>query len=656
MMKNTYKFAALFISLFLFACEGDQDLISPNLDVIKKVKSTEILLRDHTWGFNDFIVNVQYEMPAIFLLANIADENGMVQPGTYNSYDIFGNDHRQTFHTFQFTTANINRDTTGSDDYHQIGFYNVLSSKQIRISSDNTGFVTYNYRYSEEEGIFTMTSGNLAFKNLNEALNERIADAVYTGKPNDIANAVVDKIFGNEQLQDSIRQVLYDAIHGKIDELAENPEKLAEKLAKIVVEKLKEVDWEALVHDKVLELLEELQVENPEERAQELASQIADRIETNISQSDIYEAILPILQEFENETLPTLVPVIVEAIYGVIANAFSEENIYDKIYPIWTAFSQVDSTTISEVADTLGSVFTNHFFDEENLTNSLVPFMQTLRTTSTIKIGALAQDIIDNELIPLVDSLYATFPKLDLDPDWNSVKPILTSALTLIKSSLNDQTNEEAAANLAQALIGIMDSIITKGVESAIFRLQGIPADEASLVIAAWVSNLVQVAEPEIVEFLEGKLTELADLFNAEEVAEKLSALIHEKILEVFGAENLYDLIYPIMENLSQINIEAAAQKITDWLFELGIIRENITEEQIVEALTEKISELIGNIDVDEVTQKVVDIILESSIVENIDGSVLKQLLEIKIYEFLIDLGQYLNAIDKVEISIITKN
>ncbi len=651
MNKKNVLFGLL-IALFMASCKEDEQLITPDLDLIYKVKSTEILLRENTWDFNDLIIDVKYEMQAIPLLANVADENGMVQPGKYSSLDIFGNDNRQKFYTYQFSTTKISRDTTGTGAYEKMGFYNVLSSTEINLNPDSVGSVIYNYEYLDNEGIFKMTSDNLTNGKFNNAMNQRIADAILSGKPDDIANFVVDKILDNENLQAKIQQLLYDLIHGKIDAIAQNPEEVSAKLAEIVLQKLKEVDWETLVYNKLVELLTELQIENPEEKAQELAIQIANRIETNFSQADIYNAILPILQNFENETLPTLVPAVAEAIYGVISSAFSEENIYNKIYPIWTSFSQVDSTTIVAIADTLGTVLTNHFFDADNLTNSLVPFIETLRNTSTVQIPALAQDIIDEVLIPLVDSLNATFPDLNLEPDWNNIKPILTSTLTLIKSSIGSQTNEEAAAALAESIIGIMDLAISKAFETAIFHLQDIPAEQASQVIAAWINNLIVVAEPQIVAFLTEKLNEVAELYNAEDVAENLSSLIHDKITEIFSVENIYDLIYPLMEQLSEIDIEVAAQKITDWLLELGLIKDNITEEQALAALTEIINQLIGNINVDEASQKLVDLILQSNIVQNIDGNVLKQVIEIKTYNFLIDLGKDINAIDTIELSI----
>jgi hypothetical protein len=264
----------------------------------------------------------------------------------------------------------------------------------------------------------------------------------------------------------------------------------------------------------------------------------------------------------------------------------------------------------------------------------------------------MAQDIIDEVLIPRVDSLNTTFPGLELEPDWDQVKQILTSALTVLKSNLSGLTIEEAAAQLAESIIGIFDSVITNGIESAIFSLQDIPAEQASLVIASWIANLVEVAEPEIVAFFEEKLNEVAEMFNAQEVAENLSTIIHNKILEVFSPENIYDLIYPLIEQISEINTEAAAQKITDWLFGMELIKDNFTEEQALEALSSMISQLIGNINVDEASQKLVDLIMQSEFVKNINGVILKQLIELKTYELLIDLGKNINAIDRIEFSI----
>ena len=654
-MNKIFLLLTFTASLFLASCDQDEDIRTPEEKQLEKIKAIGDLLQYNTWGFDDLIIDVKSEMRAIPLLANIADENGMVQPGAYNSFDIFGNDLRQEFYSYQFINNKIYLDSTGQGEFHHLGSYVVLRSDEISLAIDSITTVRYKYAYLKDEGLFEMTSGQLGNAKINKAVNLLIAESILSGKPGDIADFVVDKLLANENIQAAIQQLLYDLIHGNLDELAQNPEEVAQKLAEIIVQKLKEVDWETLVYDKLVDLLEELKVDDPEQAAMDLAEKIVDRIETGISQSDIYEAILPILKDFENETLPKLVPILSEAIYSVIDNAFSEENVYNKIYPVWMAFSEVDSSSIVELADTLGTVITEHFFDAEALATSLEPFIATLRSTSNAKIPALAQEIIDDMLIPLVDSINASFPGLELDPDWNSIKPILTSTLTVIKSSIGDQTDAEAAASLADNMIGMMDLLITKGVETAILRLQDIPADQASQVIAAWISNLVDMAEPQILAFLESKLKELTELFNAEEVAEVLSAKIHNKILEVFGTENIYDLILPVMERLSEINVEAAARIITDWLFDLGLIEDNFSEEQVLEALTGIIAELIGSINVDEASQKLVDLILESEIVNNIEGKILTQLMEFKIYGLLIDLRNDLDAIDTIEFSIMIK-
>jgi len=110
-----------------------------------------------------------------------------------------------------------------------------------------------------------------------------------------------------------------------------------------------------------------------------------------------------------------------------------------------------------------------------------------------------------------------------------------------------------------------------------------------------------------------------------------------------------------LLEKLGNINIEAAAAKIADWLTDLDIIKDNVTEDQVLDALSGIISGMIGNINVDAITQNLVDLIMQSDMVQNINGKVLKQLLEIKTYEFLIELGKDINAIDYIEISIVLK-
>ncbi len=655
MMHKIFLLLTFSTSLFLASCDQDEDVRTPEEKQIEKIKAIGDLLQYNTWGFDDLIIQVNSEMRAIPLLANLADENGMVAPGTYNSIDIYGNDLRQRIYSYQFINNKIFLDSTGQGEYNEYGSYLVLRSDEIGLTVDSSSLVRYKYAYMEEEGLFQMTSGQLGNAGINKAVNLLIAKSLISGKPGDIADLVVEKLLANENIQAAIQQLLYDLIHGNLDELAQNPEEVAQKLAELIVQKLKELDWETLVYDHVVAILEELKVDDPEQAAQELAEKIANRIETGISQSDIYEAILPILQNFENETLPKLVPLIAEAIIGVIDRAFSEENIFQIIHPIWTAFSEVDSGSITEISDSLGTVITDHFFDAETLSASLEPFIATLRSTSNAKIPALAQDIIDEVLIPLVDSINASFPGLELDPDWNSIKPVLVSVLTVIKTNIGDQTDAEAAEVLAGNIIGMMDLLISKGLETTLFRLQDIPADQASQVIAAWISKLVDMAGPQIVEYLETKLNELVDLFNAEEAAEELSTKIHERILELFSAGNIYEQILPVMERLSEINVEAAAGIITDWLFDLDLIEDGITEEQVEDAIAGIITELIGSINVDEASQKLVDLILQSEIVSNINGKVLKKLVEFKIYELLIALRNDLNAIDTIEISIMVK-
>jgi len=109
----------------------------------------------------------------------------------------------------------------------------------------------------------------------------------------------------------------------------------------------------------------------------------------------------------------------------------------------------------------------------------------------------------------MVDSINVHFPDLNLEPDWNSIKPILTSALTAIKSSIGTQTDAQAADALAQSIIRILDLAATKAVESAIFYLQDIPADHASQVISAWINTWLFWLNRKLSRFWKGNLMNL---------------------------------------------------------------------------------------------------------------------------------------------------
>lgn len=650
-MMFTYKpvFYLLAIVLFFGSCR-EEDERTPEQIERDKIIEIENTLRTHNWGFNDLKVSVKYETRATPLLANVADENGMVQPGVYDSYDIFGNGKRQLYYTYQFTRDKINVDTNESGNYHRFGGYFVLNSSEIRVNPDSTNALRFQYNYNPENALFTMQSEYARNQAFIDFVNSTIYHSILSGRPGEIADAVVDKILNSEEIANVIEQLLYDLIHGKIDEITQSPEEAAGVLARAIVEKLKEIDWELLLYDKILELLQKLQVDNPEETAAELAQRMADKIQSSISQSDIYDLLLPILEEIENETLPVIANKIANAVYGLIVDKLNYDTIYQKLYPLWEQFTLADSSTIIETSDTLASVVANHFFNVDTLTESLIPFIT--KVDETIRLGELAQEIIDSVLIPKVNEINERFPGLELSPDWETVKQYLTGVLTAIKAALGSSTVEELSATLANAVNTVMKSTLQKGFETAIFRLQKIPPDIASSTITAWIINLVEMAEQPVVDFIEEKLNRIFDRFDAEAIAADISEIIYNKIVDVFNEENLYQLILPILESLNEVDMERVARLLSKWLIESGIIQDNISEEQVIAKLTEILSDLIGNINPDETTEKLVELILNSNIVNNIDGKILSKFLELKIYQLLLSIGRNINAIDLIEVSI----
>ncbi|NPD47748.1 hypothetical protein [Lentimicrobium sp. S6] len=611
-------------------------------------------LKDNNWDFDDLSVEVKHEMLAMPFMANVADENGMVQEGTYNAYDIYGDIGPQEFTSFQFGMGNIMMDTTGQGNFEPYAGYFLVNTSEIWINPKNSlNSMRMLYSYSDDNGIFSLNSKSSRKQIVIGIMNDMIAKAIHSGTPDKISNAVVEKLLNSDEVKLKIEEVLYDVIYGKVDEINSNSEEIAEKIAEAIVNKLADVDWEGLVYNKLVDILNKLNVENPEEIASKLAADISDRLTSIVSQQDIYDAILPLLEKFKDKLLVELVPVLSEKIYDLIAILITEEKVYDKIYPIWTAFSEVDSLRIVNVGDTLGSTITYHFFDSTNLAQKLIPYLTTIDETPVFQLRNIAQTIIDDVLKPVVDTINARFPGAEIDPNWILVKTGITSALVVIKSTIGSSTIEEAAAGLAQTIIGFVDLEISKGISAALFRLQYIPAEQASITIAAWIVSLVDIAEPQIVAYIEGKLNQIVDFFDAEEIAENISALIYEKIEEVFSEDNIYNLIYPILESISHIDAEASAEVITDWLFSLGIVNDNMDKEMVIQKLTEIFAQLIeDNVDPDQIAQKLTEAILNSNIVQNIDGSLLKKLLSLEIYELLFRISKQYNAIESINISL----
>jgi len=643
----------LLTSLFFYSCNKDEEL-TPEQEELYKMYETNILLRNNTWGFYDMKVSVQKESRAIPLLANVADENGMIKPGIYDSYDIFGSDFRQKNYSYQITDQTISQDISGQGDYNPLGTYFLLSSTDLRIIVDTSSTMRFGYQYNEEKGIFKLQADQARHQAMVYTINQIISKAILSGELDDLAQGVVDKILGNEELAAAIEQVLFDLIHGKIDQVTQNPEVTAETLARVIIEKLKTIDWETLLLEKLQELLEQLQVDDPEATASELASRMAQKIDAALLQSDLYGRILPILQSIEQETLPVLATKIAEEVFTLVSTVFSEENIYNKTYAVWNAFSRVDSSTVEGVSDTLSNVVVDQFMDADELTTALIPLLTLVDETPLRNLGALAQGIIDSVLVQLVAEINASFPGLNLDPDWAQTKTVLKAVLTTIKASTGESVEESSGA-LANTLIQLFDVILARGFETAIYKLQEIPSDQAAAVVAAWVSNLLDMAEGPLVSTIEDRLKEIFSKFDAERIAEQLSTLVYFTITELLSEENLYQLILPVLETLNAADMERIATTLLNWLTESEIVNESLDEDQLIAGLTVILQEILGNVEAGELADRLVAALKESDFIQGIDGETLSKLLEFKLYQLLISVGSNNGAIESMEIELIMK-
>ena len=617
--------------------------------------ATESMLRDNNWSFYDFKVSVKYESKASPLLANIADQKGMVQPGVYDSYDIFGNNYHQLNDVYRFGRDEILLDTTSKQNFNKIGGYFILNTEKIRINLDSLRAIKFDYSNNITDNLFIINTSDIHRKLLLDFINNLLIKSIMNEKPKQLADTFVTKILETGKIQDEINMYIYDLIHGKISGFQENPEKVSKLISNIILNKLANINWELILKNKIEEKLKQFQTKLDTDKISTIiAKRIVDKINASITQDDIYNIIYPKLENFENETLPIISTQIAEEIFKLITSKLSTENIYNKIYPMWESVTNIDTVTVKVVSDSLSKIVTAKFFNSDEFIQELIPFVTKIDDTKTVKLGALSQEIIDNVLIPTTNNINARFANLNLTPDWGKIKPLITSSLTVIKTALKkpNVTIQSMSETLAKGIYAIMEKVIQKGFEKAIFRIQEIPANLVAETISIWATGRIEGAQPIINDKLIAKLNMVFDKFKAEDASELIAEIVKNKISTTINEENIYTYVLPVIEKIKQADVEKIAIKLADIITDLEIVSDKIDRNKLEEKLEIIVSNLIGKINTENVTDKLVSLLIENDLVQGLDGSLLKKVLSAKIYNLLIATAHNINAIENVEISI----
>ena len=130
---------------------------------------------------------------------------------------------------------------------------------------------------------------------------------------------------------------------------------------------------------------------------------------------------------------------------------------------------------------------------------------------------------------------------------------------------------------------------------------------------------------------------------------------MYNKILEIFSEEGLNDLLLPLLEEFQEADVEQIADLIAAWILELDLKPEDLTKEELIAQLSKVISQLIGNMDPENATQALLDLLLENDLIKQLDGRILQTVLKFKIYELYGRVSGSVNAIDGVEIVLSVK-
>jgi hypothetical protein len=159
---------------------------------------------------------------------------------------------------------------------------------------------------------------------------------------------------------------------------------------------------------------------------------------------NIYDLILPFLNELATDpdgNATKISTLIVDLLLGV----FNEENLKPLIAAAWQKFTELDQEQVGVIADTLTSIVEEVWINEDNITQLILPITQKIDETSLLQIGKLAAEATDSIEV-LVGKINATFPDLNLEPDYESMESQIKAIFIAAKPVIGLVGGPEKAA------------------------------------------------------------------------------------------------------------------------------------------------------------------------------------------------------------------
>ena len=540
------------------------------------------------------------------------------------------------------------------NDFESFGTkFRIVDEQIMRASIRKTIWFKYEYNFDATTGSLIINPEPAAASKVTGLLNDIYARILFSGKLDSAAAKITEALFEDPRVSDAIASFLYDGIRGKLEDIPQqDPEEIARLLAVAILDFLDGQDFAAALEPVIASRLEELTNLDADAVAKEMAANIATKVEAIFSEENIIAAILPKLEDIVARDPAEVASELAQIAFDLISTQLTEERLSKIVESAWREFVTLGQEDIEVVAAELATVISGNWLNAETLSARVLPKVQLIEATDSADIQALADAAVD-DLMVLVDELNARIDGLELSPPWSLVRIAVRQAFAAAKDTIAVDGSQVVADNIGQMLEAQFFSYeaIEGATTQALLRLQEVEPADAGEILGAWLVALVDANADAIVDSLSARLEVLIENLDADEASAIIAGVLHTKVTERLDEASLYAALFPLIEKLTQIDPDAGAAFLVKLMQDANIIGSSIIEDKLTEAILAILEELLP-LDKDALAERLVTLIVESSFVAEIKPERVENILKFLLYRRVLERGQNLAAIDRLEIEL----
>jgi len=601
-MRRIFNFLPVVLLLYIAACKQPLD------PVIESVTETNTTLQAYNWILTDYQVVVKNPDIPPPVLINVSDS--LINAGNYQLNDMIPSETDFPLYIMRFTDdKKILVDSANTGDFvDQGGTYFVLNSINIRIKPPRVKKEIYDYYYNSDQRSMTFTLSEEAANTAIENVNDLVTSWVVNETPNNIGEAIAQKVGSSQKLQETVQEFLENAIAGKISGISDfNPENAADTLATMIMAAIDSIDWQSTLSEAINTELQNITDINADSLAPIIAQNVANSIQSAFGVDNIYNILLPYMESLDSQDTETMANNIATLIVQALDNVFNQQNLQQIITPIWKQFTKLDSTTVGSIAAKLTDITKANWLNPDTLARVFLPFTEKIEETPASQLGILAQQTTDS-LEVHINQLNETFPGLNFSPDYNQIETDIKGILVAAKPIIEIIGADTVAMNIAEMLLNnyLTTDNIQHAFASAIHFLQTIDPETAAYTISNWLENIEQRIEPDLFEWLTTKLSPIIQNSDPDYTAFKIAEQVNEFVIDHFTEENIESIVLPLLQKITNINTEILANLIAKTILNSSLVKDGFTQDAIADKLLPVLQD-IDNIDPQEISENIVD-------------------------------------------------